>query len=55
MDIYIHHDFKFRGEFIKNWRPRYFVLMSDGSFHGFKEKPVGDNTEPLNNFSVERK
>eukprot|EP00112_Aurelia_sp_Birch-Aquarium-sp1_P001332 Seg1140.2 transcript_id=Seg1140.2/GoldUCD/mRNA.D3Y31 product="RAC-gamma serine/threonine-protein kinase" protein_id=Seg1140.2/GoldUCD/D3Y31 len=43
-----------RGEYVKNWRPRYFILMTDGSFHGFKEKPVGDNTEPLNNFSVER-
>lgn len=44
-----------RGEYIKNWRPRYFQLWSDGSFHGFKEQPRGkDITEPLNNFSVER-
>ncbi|XP_065052422.1 RAC-gamma serine/threonine-protein kinase-like [Rhopilema esculentum] len=43
-----------RGEYIKNWRPRYFKLMSDGSFLGFKEKPAKENTEPLNNFSVER-
>ncbi|XP_070576508.1 RAC-gamma serine/threonine-protein kinase-like isoform X2 [Ptychodera flava] len=42
-----------RGEYIKNWRPRYFVLKSDGSFIGFKEKPPqSDVNDPLNNFSV---
>ncbi|NP_001158433.1 v-akt murine thymoma viral oncogene homolog 3 (protein kinase B, gamma)-like [Saccoglossus kowalevskii] len=42
-----------RGEYIKNWRPRYFVLKSDGSFIGFKEKPSqSDVNDPLNNFSV---
>ncbi|XP_077995400.1 RAC-gamma serine/threonine-protein kinase-like [Glandiceps talaboti] len=42
-----------RGEYIKNWRPRYFVLKSDGSFIGFKEKPTQiDLNDPLNNFSV---
>ncbi|KAE8585609.1 hypothetical protein XENTR_v10021375 [Xenopus tropicalis] len=44
-----------RGEYIKTWRPRYFLLKSDGSFIGYKEKP--ESTEhssipPLNNFSV---
>ncbi|XP_061595303.1 RAC-beta serine/threonine-protein kinase-like [Cololabis saira] len=43
-----------RGEYIKTWRPRYFILKSDGSFIGYKEKP--DLSElaspPLNNFSV---
>ncbi|KAG8448757.1 hypothetical protein GDO86_015718 [Hymenochirus boettgeri] len=45
-----------RGEYIKTWRPRYFLLKSDGSFIGYKEKP--EPTEhnlllpPLNNFSV---
>ncbi|KAG8543273.1 hypothetical protein GDO81_025067 [Engystomops pustulosus] len=45
-----------RGEYIKTWRPRYFLLKSDGSFIGYKEKP--DSSEhsmalpPLNNFSV---
>ncbi|ODM97918.1 RAC serine/threonine-protein kinase [Orchesella cincta] len=42
-----------RGETIKNWRPRYFYLLADGSLRGFKTKP--DNpftTEPLNNFTV---
>lgn len=45
-----------RGEYIKNWRPRYFVLRSDGSFLGFKDKPKGEinSVDPLNNFSVER-
>jgi len=42
-----------RGEHIKNWRQRYFVLREDGSLIGFKAKP--DNVtaaEPLNNFTV---
>jgi len=43
-----------RGEYIKTWRPRYFLLKSDGSFIGYKERPdVPDQTlPPLNNFSV---
>lgn len=40
-----------RGEYIKNWRPRYFQLKSDGSFLGFKDKP-SSASEILNNFSV---
>uniref|UniRef100_A0A3B3SMT8 non-specific serine/threonine protein kinase n=1 Tax=Paramormyrops kingsleyae TaxID=1676925 RepID=A0A3B3SMT8_9TELE len=43
-----------RGEYIKTWRPRYFILKSDGSFIGYKEKQeMSDITlPPLNNFSV---
>uniref|UniRef100_A0A3B3BKL6 non-specific serine/threonine protein kinase n=1 Tax=Oryzias melastigma TaxID=30732 RepID=A0A3B3BKL6_ORYME len=44
-----------RGEYIKTWRPRYFILKTDGSFIGYKEKPEvsGDHSQPpLNNFSV---
>nr|CAB3220847.1 RAC-alpha serine/threonine-protein kinase-like [Phallusia mammillata] len=42
-----------RGEYIRNWRRRYFILKTDGSFLGYKEKPSPDNhQEPLNNFSV---
>uniref|UniRef100_A0A8C5BKH0 non-specific serine/threonine protein kinase n=1 Tax=Gadus morhua TaxID=8049 RepID=A0A8C5BKH0_GADMO len=42
-----------RGEYIKNWRPRYFLLKSDGSFIGYKDKPQdADLAYPLNNFSV---
>ncbi|XP_058715934.1 RAC-beta serine/threonine-protein kinase isoform X2 [Poecile atricapillus] len=43
-----------RGEFIKTWRPRYFLLKSDGSFIGFKERPEPSELSlpPLNNFSV---
>uniref|UniRef100_A0A8B9L793 non-specific serine/threonine protein kinase n=1 Tax=Astyanax mexicanus TaxID=7994 RepID=A0A8B9L793_ASTMX len=43
-----------RGEYIKTWRPRYFILKSDGSFIGYKEKPeMADPSQPpLNNFSV---
>lgn len=40
-----------RGEYIKNWRPRWFVLKSDGSFYGYKQKPIG-GVEPLNNFRI---
>ncbi|XP_026543560.1 RAC-beta serine/threonine-protein kinase isoform X1 [Notechis scutatus] len=43
-----------RGEYIKTWRPRYFLLKSDGSFIGYKEKPeaADHSAPPLNNFSV---
>ncbi len=43
------------GEYIKTWRPRYFILKSDGSFTGYKEKPelTDQSAAPLNNFSVE--
>ncbi|NXN94208.1 AKT2 kinase, partial [Rhinopomastus cyanomelas] len=43
-----------RGEYIKTWRPRYFLLKSDGSFIGYKERPETSdhNLPPLNNFSV---
>uniref|UniRef100_A0A3Q0T1D9 non-specific serine/threonine protein kinase n=1 Tax=Amphilophus citrinellus TaxID=61819 RepID=A0A3Q0T1D9_AMPCI len=41
-------------EYIKTWRPRYFILKSDGSFIGYKEKPDLNNQTPppLNTFSV---
>ncbi|XP_064593616.1 RAC-beta serine/threonine-protein kinase isoform X3 [Zonotrichia leucophrys gambelii] len=43
-----------RGEYIKTWRPRYFLLKSDGSFIGYKERPESPELAltPLNNFSV---
>uniref|UniRef100_A0A8C6PGG7 non-specific serine/threonine protein kinase n=1 Tax=Nothobranchius furzeri TaxID=105023 RepID=A0A8C6PGG7_NOTFU len=44
-----------RGEYIKTWRPRYFILKSDGSFIGYKDKPevsIDPSQPPLNNFSV---
>ncbi|NWR40536.1 AKT2 kinase, partial [Tachuris rubrigastra] len=41
------------GEFIKTWRPRYFLLKSDGSFIGYRERPEPPQPPPpLNNFSV---
>ena len=45
-----------RGEYIKNFRGRYFVMKSDGSFHGFKEKPKSEEQYRAlqNNFSIER-
>lgn len=42
------------GEYIKNWRARWFVLRSDGTFQGFKQRPAGAGAEPLNNFKIER-
>lgn len=42
-----------RGEHIKTWRPRYFVLKSDGSLVGYKSKPEDTETaERCNNFTV---
>ncbi|CAH1389278.1 unnamed protein product [Nezara viridula] len=41
-----------RGEHIKNWRPRYFVLFDDGSLMGYKNKPELGTADPLNNFTV---
>lgn len=45
------------GEYIKTWRPRYFLLKSDGTFIGYKERPqdLEQRESPLNNFSVARK
>lgn len=40
-----------RGEHIKNWRKRYFILRDNGSFFGYKSKP-DHGQEPLNNFTV---
>uniref|UniRef100_A0A8C8ICC3 non-specific serine/threonine protein kinase n=1 Tax=Oncorhynchus tshawytscha TaxID=74940 RepID=A0A8C8ICC3_ONCTS len=39
---------------MRTWRPRYFILKSDGSFIGYKEKPElsVQSLHPLNNFSV---
>ncbi|KAL3985473.1 Protein kinase domain family protein [Acanthocheilonema viteae] len=43
-----------RGEHIKNWRPRYFVLFKDGALLGFRAKPDPDQPlpDPLNDFTV---
>ncbi|CAJ0961967.1 unnamed protein product, partial [Mesorhabditis belari] len=43
-----------RGEHIKNWRPRYFVLFRDGALVGFKSKPEQNQPfpEPLNDFMI---
>lgn len=41
-----------RGEHIKNWRPRYFVLFDNGALTGFKVKPDDYYSDPLNNFTV---
>ncbi|ESN90376.1 hypothetical protein HELRODRAFT_119785, partial [Helobdella robusta] len=41
-----------RGEHIKNWRKRYFILRDNGTFYGFRCKPEHDQQDPLNNFTV---
>uniref|UniRef100_A0A0R3RIK0 PH domain-containing protein n=1 Tax=Elaeophora elaphi TaxID=1147741 RepID=A0A0R3RIK0_9BILA len=43
-----------RGEHIKNWRPRYFVLFKNGALLGFRAKPDPDQPlpDPLNDFTV---
>ncbi|KHJ42114.1 PH domain protein [Trichuris suis] len=42
-----------RGEHIKNWRSRYFVLFSDGTLLGFRQRPEpGCYADPLNEFTV---
>lgn len=44
-----------RGEHIKNWRRRYFILRADGSLVGYKSLPDAQaHTEPSNNFTVAR-
>jgi len=32
-----------RGEHIKTWRPRYFILNKDGNFLGYNNKPCTKN------------
>ncbi|XP_053671840.1 RAC serine/threonine-protein kinase [Anopheles nili] len=42
-----------RGEHIKNWRSRYFILKSNGTLEGYKVRPgTQAYTEPSNNFTV---
>ncbi|PAV80079.1 hypothetical protein WR25_25899 isoform B [Diploscapter pachys] len=41
-----------KGEHIKNWRPRYFVLFNDGALLGYKSKPKEGFPEPLNDFMI---
>lgn len=41
-----------RGEYIKNWRPRWFQLKSDGSFRGYKTGPPAPSDGPVNIFDV---
>uniref|UniRef100_A0A7E4VPX7 non-specific serine/threonine protein kinase n=1 Tax=Panagrellus redivivus TaxID=6233 RepID=A0A7E4VPX7_PANRE len=43
-----------RGEHIKNWRQRYFILFRDGALLGFKTQPAAnsDFRDPCNDFTV---
>lgn len=41
------------GEYIRNWRQRYFVLKSNGDFWGYKSKSDYQHAHhPMNNFNV---
>lgn len=43
-----------RGEHIKTWRSRYFILRTDGTLHGWRNKP-NENAppeRPLNDFTI---
>eukprot|EP00055_Hartaetosiga_balthica_P004416 m.11506 g.11506 ORF g.11506 m.11506 type:complete len:467 (+) comp3850_c0_seq1:78-1478(+) len=42
-----------RGEYIRNWRPRWFQLKEDGSFRGFKAGPPAPGDEPINRFDLD--
>lgn len=44
-----------RGEHIKNWRTRYFILKDNGELKGYKSKPdpSDEDTTPLNTFTVQ--
>jgi RAC serine/threonine-protein kinase len=44
-----------RGEHIKTWRPRYFILLPDGHLYGHRKPPASNETQqedPLNKFQV---
>ncbi|EFP11338.1 CRE-AKT-1 protein [Caenorhabditis remanei] len=43
-----------KGEHIRNWRPRYFMLFHDGALLGFRTKPKEGQPypEPLNDFMI---
>lgn len=43
---------KKRGEFIQNWRDRFFILYHDGTFNGYRREPRQGDANPENNFSV---
>lgn len=38
-----------RGEFIRNWRARYYILRADGVFHGFKSKEEAQTSAEIQN------
>ena len=41
------------GEYIRNWRSRWFQLKEDGSFRGFKQGPPAPGDEPINRFDLD--
>jgi hypothetical protein len=41
-----------KGEYIKTWRRRYFVLRKDGTLLGYKSQPIDGSNEPCNNFTI---
>lgn len=44
-----------RGEYIRNWRARYYILRADGVFHGYKSKEESQtSTEIQNDFMLQQ-
>jgi RAC serine/threonine-protein kinase len=43
-----------KGEYIQTLRPRWFILKTDGSFRGYKQKPTDESELPVNVFEVQR-
>eukprot|EP01136_Pigoraptor_vietnamica_P011344 Opistho-1_new@50113 len=41
-----------RGEYIKNWRPRWFVLRANGDLRGYKNGPPQPGDEAINFFEI---
>lgn len=39
----------FLGEYIRNWRARYYILRADGVFHGFKSKEEAQTSAEIQN------
>lgn len=40
-----------RGEFIRNWRPRWFRLEADGGLYGYKQRPIERSHSNASNLS----
>ncbi|EDQ87800.1 uncharacterized protein MONBRDRAFT_37785 [Monosiga brevicollis MX1] len=41
-----------RGEYISTWRVRWFILRDDGTFRGYKNRPMTPTDPPVNLFEI---